>query len=215
MTIVPGCAQEEVQKESIVEPEIPAHFSTHTDEMALFSISYPPDWEPALSVMEELEARIMPIDKRLAEIAEKKDKLANSWVVENMNAERFRELQQSLDQEEARLRSIHNELDPSQIAELESTRGVLRFWKSQLQSMAWDTEDEDGSKIRVMDKPHKTALRIAGFEDQNISKLMGFPATKRQLLDKLQVRVVVFHDRIEVKAIFPIEPINCQKCTPS
>ena len=51
--VVPGCAQEEIQKEAIVEPEIPTHFSTYTDEMALFRISYPPDWETALSIIEE------------------------------------------------------------------------------------------------------------------------------------------------------------------
>jgi len=44
-------------------------------------------------LQEGLEARIMPIDKRLAEIAERKTRLANSWVVENINTERFRELQ--------------------------------------------------------------------------------------------------------------------------
>ena len=32
-------------------------------------------------------------------------------------------------------------------------------------------------------------------------------------MDKLQVRVVVFPDRIEVKAVFPIETIYCYKCT--
>ncbi len=38
------------------EPEIPAHFSTYTSE-GLFSISYPPGWVPATSIMEEaLEA---------------------------------------------------------------------------------------------------------------------------------------------------------------
>jgi len=79
--------------------------------------------------------------------------------------------------------------------------------------MAWNTEIEDGSKIRLVDEPHKIALRIAGFEDQDASRVMGFPATRRELVDKLQAQVVVFHDRIEVKAIFPVEPINCQKCT--
>jgi len=64
-----------------------------------------------------------------------------------------------------------------------------------------------------VDKPHKTALQIAGFEDQDISKLMGFPATRRELLDKLQVRIMVFHDRIKVKALFHIENIYHQKCT--
>ncbi len=51
MTIMPGCAQEE----AVVEPEIPAHFTTYTDEAGLFSISYPPEWEPALSIIEDLE----------------------------------------------------------------------------------------------------------------------------------------------------------------
>jgi len=36
---------------------------------------------------------------------------------------------------------------------------------------------------------------------------MNFPATKQELLDKLQVRAVVFHNRIEVKAPFPTEHI--------
>ena len=79
--------------------------------------------------------------------------------------------------------------------------------------MAWNTENEDGNMVKVVEKPHKTALQIADFEDRDISKLMGFPATRRELLDKLQVRVVVFHDRIEVKALFPIEDIYCQECT--
>ena len=37
------------------EPEIPAHYTTYTDELSLFSISYPPEWEPALEHMEEFE----------------------------------------------------------------------------------------------------------------------------------------------------------------
>lgn len=51
MTTLPGCAQEE----AVVEPEIPAHYTTYSDDNALFSISYPPEWEPALSVIEDLE----------------------------------------------------------------------------------------------------------------------------------------------------------------
>ena len=29
----------------------------------------------------------------------------------------------------------------------------------------------------------------------------------------LQVNLVVFKDRLEVKAVFPIAPVACQKCT--
>ncbi len=37
------------------EPAIPAHFTTYTDESGLFSISHPPEWEPDLEYMQELE----------------------------------------------------------------------------------------------------------------------------------------------------------------
>ena len=36
------------------ETPIPTHYSTFTEE-GLYSISYPPDWEPALSIIEEVE----------------------------------------------------------------------------------------------------------------------------------------------------------------
>lgn len=39
--------------EQTSEPAIPAHFTTYTHE-GLFSISYPSDWQPATSIMEEL-----------------------------------------------------------------------------------------------------------------------------------------------------------------
>jgi len=37
------------------EPAIPTHFTTYTDELGLFSISYPPEWELDLESMEEIE----------------------------------------------------------------------------------------------------------------------------------------------------------------
>ena len=40
-----------------------------------------------------------------------------------------------------------------------------------------------------------------------------FPSIKRELLDKLRVRMVVFSDRVEINAVFPIAPIVYQKCT--
>jgi len=41
--------------EAPLEPQIPAHYTTYTDEADLFSICYPPDWEPALFFIEELD----------------------------------------------------------------------------------------------------------------------------------------------------------------
>ena len=53
-------------------------------------------------------------------------------------------------------------------------------------------------------------IETFGFENEDITKALFFPATKRELLDKLQVRVIVFMDRVEIKAVFLIEPIDCQ-----
>ncbi len=37
------------------EPSIPTNFTTYTDEVNLFSISYPANWEPAFSKIERFE----------------------------------------------------------------------------------------------------------------------------------------------------------------
>jgi hypothetical protein len=79
--------------------------------------------------------------------------------------------------------------------------------------MVWNTENEDGSMFRQEDNPHRVALKVVGFEDKEISDTWKFPATKRDMLNKLQMRLVVFNDRIEVNGLFPIEPINIQSCT--
>jgi hypothetical protein len=42
---------------------------------------------------------------------------------------------------------------------------------------------------------------------------MQFPTTQRELFDKLQLRLIVFKDKIEVKAVFPIPDIMLHECT--
>ncbi|NQT31418.1 MAG: recombinase family protein [Deltaproteobacteria bacterium] len=158
----------------------------------------------------DLNARIKPIDDRLAEIASQKTRLAEEWVQSSISSTRLQEIKRDLDQEEARLRSIRTEIDPAQLEELEQIRGLLRFWNGQLGALSWNTETEDGRMVRTIDKPHKIASTIIGFEDKELTSILSFPATKREVLDLLQVRVIAFIDRVEVKAIFPIKPIDCQ-----
>jgi hypothetical protein len=94
--------------------------------------------------------------------------------------------------------------------ELEESQGKLKFWENQLKSMARNTENEDGSVVRLVDQPHEAVLRLVNLEDKSISQREGFPASRRELLDKLQVRLTVMADRIKVKALFPVEPIKRQ-----
>ena len=67
--------------------------------------------------------------------------------------------------------------------------------------------------VRLIDQPHEEVLKLVNIGDREISKISGFPSSRRELLDKLQVRLVVMPERIEVKALFPIQPIDHQLCT--
>ncbi len=162
---------------------------------------------------EDLKARLLPIDEQLKEIDGEKARLADEFVVKNMNPDKFKQIQSELGKEEARLRSLRSNVDPEQLAELESTQSMLKFWENQLKAMAWNTENEDGSRLMLVERPHKLALSIVGLEDKELTDTFGFPATKREILDKLQLKVVVFPDRIDVNAVFPIAPIYSHKCT--
>ncbi|MFC2045298.1 zinc ribbon domain-containing protein [Chloroflexota bacterium] len=162
---------------------------------------------------DELLTRIQPIDGRLAQLNEQKARPAEDWVRQSIDSEKCRELQQSLQNEENRLMSVRNRYDPAQVEELERTQGLLQFWEGQVRLMAWHTEDENGRMVRNVDKPHKTVLRLIGFENKEISSAVSFPSTRRELLDMLQVRLTAYEDRVEVDAIFTVEPIKRLLCT--
>jgi site-specific DNA recombinase len=164
-----------------------------------------------------LESRLLPIEKRLKEIAERKSRLVDQFVIDNMDAANYKAAQQNLEKEEARLLALRKDVDPNQLAELESTRSLLKFWQNQVNSMAWNLEDgeiEDKSvMVRIMDEPHKNVLKLLDIGNGELSDTMQFPTTQRELFDKLQLRLVVFKDKIEVKAIFPMPDIQNQECT--
>jgi len=54
---------------------------------------------------------------------------------------------------------------------------------------------------------------MLNLDNVDMTEVFQFPSTKRELLDKLQVRVVIFSNRAEINAVFPIAPIAYQKCT--
>jgi hypothetical protein len=56
-------------------------------------------------------------------------------------------------------------------------------------------------------------LKMLNLDKVDMTEVFQFPTTKRELLDKLQVRVLIFSDRAEIKAVFPIAPSFYQKCT--
>ena len=163
----------------------------------------------------ELSARIKPIDERLSVIADQKARLAEEWFQINLNPDKWNELKRNLEQEETRLKSVRGEIDPAQIEELEHTRNTLLFWMVERDNIVkWNLENEDYSKFRTVSWPHDDVLALVNSENKETAKEKQFPGTRRDLLDFLQVRLMVFTDRIEIKAIFPIEPIKNQLFEP-
>ena len=65
----------------------------------------------------------------------------------------------------------------------------------------------------TFDEASTAVLKMLDLDNVVMTEVFQFPSTKRGLLDKLQVRVVVFSDRAEINAVFPIAPIVYQKCT--
>ena len=70
---------------------------------------------------DELSINEKGIKNRLDEINAQKRKLADDWVIRNMDSAKFSEIQHNLEKEEARLRSILAKCDPAQLKELEHT----------------------------------------------------------------------------------------------
>jgi hypothetical protein len=61
-SVLSGCGfSGNLSTTTIAEPNIPSNYTTYTDEQGLFSISYPNDWEPMLSIMEEAMNNIKDI----------------------------------------------------------------------------------------------------------------------------------------------------------
>jgi site-specific DNA recombinase len=162
----------------------------------------------------ELDARLRPIDERLIQIAEKKKRLAQAWVDNALGQKEVEEQRQHLEQEETRLRNLRGEVDPAQLEELQQTRNILRFWQNQKASMSWNLLDEDGRVLQTVERPHKTALTLVNLEDKELTETMYFPASRREMLDNLQVRGIVFNDRVEMRAIFPLDASGGLLCIP-
>ena len=103
-------------------------------------------------------------------------------------------MQSNLNKEEIRLKSLRANINPTQFAELESANVVLKHWQDQFQRVA--TNNDSG--ISVLQNP-KPAIKIVGLEDIELTQYMKSPILKRQVMNRLQTKIVVFHDCVEIR----------------
>jgi site-specific DNA recombinase len=151
----------------------------------------------------ELDSILKPINEKLVDITDKKARLADQWVITNMDPEKYKKLQSNLNKEETRLKSLRANMDPSRLSELESINATLQYWHDQFQSTAVAAEG-NGAGVNILEKT-KSAIKVYGFEDIELIENITSIAAKREIMDRLRVNLVVFKDRIEIRCEIPME----------
>jgi hypothetical protein len=121
-----------------------------------------------------------------------------------MDPDRYKRLQSNLNKEETRLKSLTANMDPVRLVELESINETLQYGHNQFQIEASSTKDSSGG-LKLLEKT-KPVIKIYSFEDIDLTESISFLTLKRQIPDKLQVNLVGFNDRIEIRCHIPIEP---------
>jgi len=151
----------------------------------------------------ELDSILKPINEKLVDITDKKARLADQWVITNMDPEKYKKLQSNLNKEETRLKSLRANMDPSRLAELESINVTLQYWHDQFQSVSL-AADGIGAGINVLEQT-KRAIKVYGFEDIEPIESITSITAKREIMNRLRVNLVVFNDHIEIRCQIPME----------
>jgi hypothetical protein len=151
----------------------------------------------------ELDLTLKPINEKLLDITDKKARLADQWVITNMDPDKYKKLQSNLNKEEIRLKSLRANMSPSRLAELENINETLGYWQNQFNTEAIGIEGIGGG-LKLLEKTNPS-VKTYGFDDMSLVESITSTTIKRQILEKLQANLVVFHDRIEIGCQIPIE----------
>jgi len=172
---------------------------------------------------DEIEPLIKPIEQQLKENEGKRSRLAESYVIGNLKPERASQLLREAEEKRDRLLSMKQEVDPRQIEELERTKSWLRFWKDTQKELSLGLSmipDEDGEELpdqrQLIERSFQGVWNIAEIDKPELEGKLGFPTSKRQLLDYFQTEISVHKDYVELKGIIPLDgiiPIEARKNT--
>jgi hypothetical protein len=122
----------------------------------------------------------------------------------NMDPLKFKELQASLNKEETRLKTFKADIDPSKLSELANVDETLNYWQQKLQSFLPAIDHDNGGGLKLLTQPKQT-IEITGLENIDIEACSRFTTLKREIMDKLQTKMVIFKDRIEIHCQIPMD----------
>lgn len=158
---------------------------------------------------EELETLLSPINEQLFQIQEKQRRLANVYLNGILSDEDYNRQQNELKEQELAIRQRYEQYSPEidTIHKLEQNVAAVR-------------EAIEAEQFDVIYQPEEAAvteeLAFAIIRSRDPLRLtLGFPQkimSWEELFDRLQIKLWVYQDRIEVRGIVPIEDIANPKC---
>lgn len=154
----------------------------------------------------ELEEGIAPIEAWIKAIDEKLAKLIETWFADIIGTEALEQKRQELIEEKARLEALRGQIDPCQIEEYRDVARRLRIYRPELENIR--TGGRDGS-VPLME--------LAGVGKPPPQKLTDADVVtmQRQVLDRLQVNLWVYRDRVEINALVPIKDVGIREDNPA
>lgn len=154
----------------------------------------------------ELEKGIAPIEARIKAIDEKLAKLIETWFADIIGTEALEQKRQELIKEKARLEALRGQIDPCQIEEYRDVARRLRIYRPELENIR--TGGRDGSV---------PLTELAGVGKPPPQKLTDADVVimQRQVLDRLQVNLWVYRDRVEINALVPIKDVGIRQGNPA
>jgi len=156
---------------------------------------------------EELETLLSPISEQISQLQEKQKRLATVYVDGALSHEDYKRQINELKEQELAVRRRYEHYWPEMenLTKLEQNIAVVKeAIEEELFDVRYQPDDntvtENIAFVKVHDEKHLT---------------VGFPqrvVTWEELLDRLQVKLWVYPDRLEVRGIVPIEDIANPKC---
>lgn len=157
--------------------------------------------------MEELSTLLSPITEQISQIQSKQKRLATVYVDGALSHDDYKRQINELKEQEIAVRKRYEHYWPEMdtLTKLEQNIAVVREVVEEgqfdvLYNPDGDTITENIAFVKIHDEKHLT---------------VGFPqrvVTWEELLDRLQVKLWVYPDRLEVRGIVPIEDIANPKC---
>ena len=158
--------------------------------------------------IEDMEKRVnrledsqQPVEKQLADVRERQERLADEWVVSKLSEARWQELKSASDKEEQRLLQLKQQQDPAQLQELSEARAKLEVWREASKHLS------EGGKLWP-----PGAWLLGEYASKDTIDFTGELSVKakRAVLDRLQVHLYAYYNRIELRGLLPLPTIESQ-----